>query len=306
LSKINGKFSKIISGLVGLAAVVYLSACSYSWVQQEHFIFRPHREIKKTPADYDLAFEDLYLQIHSNSGHVERMHCWWIPADHPSDNYLLYLNGSALNIGANVSRARRFQKLGFSVLLISYRGYGKSEGSFPTETQVYADAEAAWNHLVRQKGIRPGDISIYGHSLSGAVAINLAISHPEAKGLIIEATFTSIADMGRQSQLYRLPPLSLITHQRFDSINKVNRLKVPVLYIHGTEDRKVPPEMSRELYNRTTSPKELTLISGGGHNNSASVGGETYLQVVILLILQAILVWPSKTVQFLAIGVSLI
>jgi hypothetical protein len=128
--------------------------------------------------------------------------------------------------------------------------------------------------------IRPGDISIYGHSLGGAVAINLAIARPEARGVIAEATFTSIADMGRRSKLYRLLPLGLITHQRFDSINKVNRLKVPVLYIHGTEDRKVPPEMSRELYNRTTSSKQLILISGGSHNNSASVGGETYLQAV--------------------------
>ena len=280
MSKINSKFSRIFLGLIGLAAVVYLSACSYIWVQQKHFIFRPHREIKKTPADYDLSFEDLYLQIHSNTGDVERMHCWWIPAERPSDKYLIYLHGSALNIGANVSHARRFQKLGFSVLLISYRGYGKSDGSFPTETQVYADAEAAWNYLANQKGIRPGDIFIYGHSLGGGVAINLAILHPEAKGLIAEATFTSIADMGRQSKLYRLLPLGLITHQRFDSINKVNLLKVPVLYIHGTEDRKVPPEMSRELYNRTTSPKQLILISGGGHNNSASVGGETYLQAV--------------------------
>ena len=280
MSRTKSKISRIILGLVGLAAIAYLSACSYIWVQQKQLIFRPHREIRKTPADYDLAFEDLYLSIQSNAGDVERIHCWWIPADNPSDHYLIYLHGSALNIGANVSHARRFKELGFSVLLTSYRGYGKSEGSFPNETQVYADAEAAWNYLVKQKGIRPGDIIIYGHSLGGAVAINLAISHPEAKGLIAEATFTSIADMGRNSQWYSLLPLGLITHQRFDSINKVSRLKVPVLYIHGTEDRKVPPEMSRELYNRTTSPKQLTLISGGGHNNSASVGGETYLQAV--------------------------
>ena len=101
-----------------------------------------------------------------------------------------------------------------------------------------------------------------------------------AKGLIIEATFTSIADMGRQSQWYRLLPLALIIHQRFDSTNKVNLLKVPVLYIQGTGDRKVPPEMSRELYKHTTSTKQLIFITGGGHNNSASVGGETYLQAV--------------------------
>ena len=280
MSKINSRFSRIFLCFVALAAIAYLSACSYIWVQQNQLIFRPHREIKKTPADFDLAFEDLYLPIQSNADHVERIHCWWIPADQPSDNYLIYLHGSALNIGANVSHTRRFQKLGFSVLLISYRGYGKSEGSFPTETQVYADAEAAWNYLIKQKGIRPGDIFIYGHSLGGAVAINLAISHPEAKGLIIEATFTSIADMGRQSKLYRLLPLGLITHQRFDSIKKVNRLQVPVLYLHGTEDRTVPPEMSRELYKHTTSPKQLIFISGGRHNNSASVGGDTYLQAV--------------------------
>ena len=267
-------------GFIGLAGIAYLSACSYIWVQQKHFIFMPERELKKTPADYHLAFEDLYLKVHSNSGRVERIHCWWIPADQSSSRYLIYLHGSGLNIGANVSHARRFKELGFSVLLISYRGYGQSDGDFPTEDQVYADAEAAWIYLVEQKKITPGDIFVYGHSLGGAVAINLAISHPEAKGLIVEATFTSIADMGRRYKLYRLLPIELITHQRFDSISKVNRLQVPVLFIHGTDDRTVPPEMSRELYQRTTSSKQLILISGGGHNNSASVGGDTYLQAV--------------------------
>jgi len=280
LPRLNKKLLRICVGFIGLAGIAYLSACSYIWVQQKHFIFMPERELKKTPADYHLAFEDLYLKVHSNSGRVERIHCWWIPADQSSSRYLIYLHGSGLNIGANVSHARRFKELGFSVLLISYRGYGQSDGDFPTEDQVYADAEAAWIYLVEQKKIKPGDIFVYGHSLGGAVAINLAISHPEAKGLIVEATFTSIADMGRRYKLYRLLPIELITHQRFDSINKVNRLQVPVLFIHGTDDRTVPPEMSRELYQRTTSSKQLILISGGGHNNSASVGGDTYLQAV--------------------------
>ena len=206
----------------------------------------PERELKKTPADFDLVYEDIYLQIHSTSGRLERMHCWWIPTDKPSDKYLIYLHGSALNIGANIVHARRFKKMGFSVLLISYRGYGQSDGNFPTEAQIYADAEAAWHYLVKQKGIRDDDIFIYGHSLGGAVGINLAISHPEAKGLIVEATFTSIADMGRRFKLYRMLPLGLITHQRFDSIKKVSHLQVPILYIHGTDDRTVPPEMSRK------------------------------------------------------------
>ncbi|MBT8370986.1 MAG: lysophospholipase [Deltaproteobacteria bacterium] len=240
----------------------------------------PQRELTQTPADYHLKFEDIYLQIDSNEGRIERMHCWWIPSDHPSDKYLIYLHGSALNIGANVKHARRFKELGFSVLLISYRGYGQSEGNFPTEAQVYADAEAAWNYLEVQKGIKPGNIFIYGHSLGGAVAINLAVSHPEAKGLILEATFTSIADMGRRHQLYRLLPIGFITHQRFDSIGKINRLKMPVLLLHGTEDRVVPSAMSRRLYGQAPSPKILKLIAGGGHNNSAAVGEAEYLNAV--------------------------
>jgi pimeloyl-ACP methyl ester carboxylesterase len=276
----NKKLLKVFTGLGGLAAAFYVSACTYMWVQQKHVIFMPERKIIKTPADYHLKFEDVYLQVHSSDGHIEQMHCWWIPTDEPSNRYLIYLHGSALNIGANVSHARRFKELGFSVLLISYRGYGQSEGDFPTEAQVYADAEAAWNYLVKQKGITPSDIFIYGHSLGGAVAINLAVSHPEAKGLIVEATFTSIADMGRQHKFYRLLPLGLITHQRFDSINKIERLKMPVLFLHGTEDSLVPFTMSRRLFDRAPSPKKLKLISGGGHNNSASVGGAEYLESV--------------------------
>jgi pimeloyl-ACP methyl ester carboxylesterase len=280
LLKINKKVLRVFAGTVGLAAIVYVSVCAYMWVYQKHLIFMPEREITKTPTDYHLKFEDLYLQIDSGDGRIERMHCWWIPADHPSDRYLIYLHGSALNIGANVSHARRFKNMGFSVLLISYRGYGQSEGNFPTEDQVYADAEAAWNYLVKKKGIRSEDIFIYGHSLGGAVAINLAISHPEAKGLIVEATFTSITEMGRLHKLYGLLPLGLIAHQRFDSISKIERLKIPVLFLHGTEDSVVPFTMSRKLYDRAPSPKRLKLISGGGHNNSASVGAAEYLKSV--------------------------
>jgi pimeloyl-ACP methyl ester carboxylesterase len=275
------KYLWFFTGLIGLAVIAYASGCVYMWVNQKYFIFMPQREISQTPADHHLTFDNLYLPVSSNNGGgIERMHCWWIPTDHPKDRYLIYLHGSAYNMGANVDHARRFKDLGFSVLLISYRGYGQSEGNFPTEAQVYADAEAAWDFLVKQRGIKPGVIFIYGHSLGGAVAINLAVSHPEARALIVEAAFTSIADMGRRNKLYRLLPIDLITHQRFDSINKINRLKMPVLILHGTEDRVVPFEMSRRLYEQAPSPKRLKLIRGGGHNNSARVGGAEYLKTV--------------------------
>ena len=260
--------------------VLYGLACTYLWARQSHFIFMPLREIKKTPAFYQLPYEDIYVSIDSPNGQKERIHGWWIPAQIQSDKTLLYLHGSALNIGANVDHARRFHNLGFSVFLVSYRGYGLSDGEFPSEAQMYADAEAAWNYLVKQKQIKADRIFIYGHSIGGAIAIDLAVRQPDAAGLIAEATFTSIFDMARLKYRYRLLPVGLIVEQKFDSQKKVGHLKIPVLFIHGTKDALVPPEMSRRLYEKTSAPKRLTFIRGGGHNNSAAVGGEKYLRSI--------------------------
>ena len=273
-------FWKLLIGATAVFLAIYALTSTYLWARQAHFIFRPERIIFKTPAEYQLPFEDIYVKVNDGNGKNERIHAWWIPAENPSDRTLLYLHGSALNIGANITHARRFHQMGFSVFLISYRGYGKSDGTFPTEEQVYADAQAAWTYLIEQKGIDPKAIFIYGHSLGGAVTIQLAIDNPAAGGLIVEAAFTSIADMARRIPKYRIFPLELIVHERFDSIEKVSRLQPPVLYIHGTDDKLVPSEMSSELYKRTASSKQLKFIPGGGHNNSASVGGDEYLQAV--------------------------
>lgn len=273
-------FWKLLIGATVVLLVIYALTSTYLWARQAHFIFRPERIISRTPAEYQLPFEDVYVKVNDGNGKNERIHAWWIPAENPADRYLVYLHGSALNIGANITHARRFHRMGFSVFLVSYRGYGKSSGTFPTEAQVYADAQAAWTYLVEQKGIDPKAIFIYGHSLGGAVAIQLALNNPAAGGLIVEAAFTSIADMARRIPKYRIFPLELIVHERFDSIKKVSRLQAPVLYIHGTDDKLVPPEMSSELYKRTASFKQLKFIPGGGHNNSAAVGGDEYLKAV--------------------------
>jgi len=276
----KSKSWKLLFGTASVLIAIYASTSTYLWAKQAQLIFRPERIIAKTPTEYQLAFEDVFVNVDDGNGQNERIHAWWIPAENPGDRYLIYLHGSALNIGANISHAQRFHRLGFSVFLVSYRGYGKSDGTFPTEAQVYSDAQAAWIYLVEQKGIDPCDIFIYGHSLGGAVAIQLAVNHSAAGGLIVEAAFTSIADMARQIPQYRIFPLDLIVHQRFDSIKKVGRLQIPVLYIHGTDDKLVPPGMSRKLFKRTASSKHLKLIPGGGHNNSAVVGGDEYLEAV--------------------------
>jgi len=263
-----------------VVALTYLSACLYLFLQQTRFIFFPSPVIEITPEFFNLRYQEVWLPVRADSGKVERIHGWWIPANQADAKVLLYLHGNGINIGANVGYANQFHQLGFSVLLMDYRGYGRSEGSFPTESQVYQDATTAWNYLVKQQQIQPSQIFIYGHSLGGAIAIDLAVQHPEAAGLIVESSFTSIGDIAKLQSRFWMFPVDLILNQRFDSISKVRSLQMPVLFIHGTADFLVPAVMSQQLYAAAPEPKQLFLVPGAGHNNLAEIAGMQYLQAV--------------------------
>ena len=266
--------------MIAIAGTVYVIACLFLYCQQTRFIFFPRATIDTTPATFNLRYQEVWLPVKTVADRVEKIHAWWIPASTSSDRVLLYLHGNGINIGANVAHASRFHHMGFSVLLPDYRGYGLSEGDFPTEAQVYQDAQVAWDYLVKEKKIPPQRIFIYGHSLGGAVAIELAIKYLDAAGLIVESSFTSVVDMVNNQQIYRIFPIDILLHQRFDSINKVRSLAMPVLFIHGTADWQVPASMSQQLYQVAPQPKQIFLVPDAGHNNTAEIAGSKYFRVV--------------------------
>lgn len=259
---------------------IYLLTCAVLYWQQGRFIFVPSRTVEETPADYQLAFEEVWLPIPTSKKQPERLHGWWIPAQAKNAQTLLYFHGNGVNIGANTEQAKRFHKLGFSVFLFDYRGYGKSEGDFPSEAAVYVDAQRAWDYLTQERKIAPERIVLYGHSLGGAIAINLATQHPNAAGLIVQSSFTSALDMARRNWWTAIFPVHLILNQRFASIEKVPSLKMPTLYIHGTIDRSIPFKMSERLFAATRSPKHLQLFKGASHNDVAYIGGAAYSQTI--------------------------
>ncbi|MBR8836244.1 MAG: alpha/beta fold hydrolase [Stigonema ocellatum SAG 48.90 = DSM 106950] len=263
-----------------VAALGYSAVCIFLFFRQPRFIFFPSTSIETTPESFNLRYEEVWLPVPVASGKVERIHGWWIKADQSDGKVLLYLHGNAINIGANVAHANRFHQLGFSVLLIDYRGYGRSEGGFPNEERVYQDAATAWNYLVHQRKIPQERIFIYGHSLGGAIAINLALQHPDAAGLIVESSFTSIRQVIAHRNILSMFPVGLILTQRFESIKKVPNLKMPVLFIHGTADAIVPAFMSQDLYAAAPEPKKLLLVAGAEHSNVAEVARSQYLSAV--------------------------
>jgi pimeloyl-ACP methyl ester carboxylesterase len=259
-------------------ALVYGGGCGYLWMYQNQLIFNPNLTIDLTPEDYSLPYREVHLPVKRASGGYDDVYGWWIPGK--GQKVLLYLHGNSGNIGSNLPHAVRFQKMGFSVFMVDYRGYGQSTGEWPTEYQVYEDAEAAWGYLLAQ-GVDPNRIIIYGHSLGGAIAIDLAAKVRRAAGLIVEGTFTSMYDLVSWGQKYWMFPVDVLLHQRFDSITKARALELPVLIIHGTADRKIPYSMAEKLLAAIPAAnKRLVLIPEGGHSNSAKVARPLYLQSV--------------------------
>ncbi len=266
----------LIFACLSVLVVGYGAACWYLWSQQRALIFLPTREVQRSPADLRVPFEDVWLPVDRDPRTA--LHGWWLPPAKTDEPTILYLHGNDLNIGASVEAVVRLWRMGFGVLIVDYRGYGKSGGAFPSEASVYEDAETAWTHLIRERRADPARVFLYGHSLGGAVAIELAVRHPEVGGVIVESAFTSMRDMAKIR--YWMFPVEQLLHQRFDALAKVTALRVPLLLIHGMADAEVPYAMSEQLFAAAGAAKWLTLIPGGGHEDSAAVGSTLYARAV--------------------------
>jgi hypothetical protein len=261
--------------LVCAAALGILAGCAVLDSKQSEWIFRPVREDWRGHAGTPDGVEEVWLRA---PGTGERIHAWWAPrASAPA---VLYLHGARWNLSGSSFRIERWRAMGFAVLAIDYRGFGKSDGERPTEAQAYADARTAWEWLkTRVPDARQR--YIYGHSLGGAIAIDLAAQLPagDAAGLILESTFTSIRDVVAASAYGWLPVGPLIT-QRFDALEKIAAVRLPVLIMHGTADRVIPHEMADRLYAAAPGPKRLVKFDGVSHSGSAWRAPEEYARAV--------------------------
>ncbi|MGK7955371.1 MAG: alpha/beta hydrolase [Crocosphaera sp.] len=274
--------SLLLKGLltsVGVGVIAYLSLCVALVLGQNRLILKPSFSINTTPNELGMSYEDVWLPVKNDQGKIGKVHGWWInPNPHPK-KVLLYLHGVGGNVSYNLSTVQTYYDQGYSVFIIDYRGYGLSKGQFPREAEIYRDSQVAWDYLTQERQIKPQNIFIYGHSLGGAVAINLAVRQPDAAGVIVENTFTSMMDMIDHSGfLYQLFPSKLLLHQRFDSLGKLSSLKVPLLLIHGTSDRTVPHTMSETLFQGATVPKQLLLVEDANHINVSAVAPEKYIE----------------------------
>jgi hypothetical protein len=198
----------------------------------------------------------------------------------PSQAVMLFFHGNAGNITSRYQLIRQFVRTPARVLIIDYRGYGKSEGS-PSEQGVYLDAQAAWEYLTTTLSVPPGKIVLFGESLGGAVAIDQALraqsSGTPCAGLITQSSFTSIPDMAA-TVMPHIPGFLLRT--KMASIEKIGSIRCPKLFIHSRADEIVPFEMGHRLFSTALDPKQFYEVIGAGHNEMDLIGGRPYFDTI--------------------------
>ncbi len=261
-----------------LLAGAFTAGCASFDEQQRKWIFQPQTAGASTPSGRTQGMDDVWIEYTAPSDATKvKLHALWLAHANPRAPVLLYLHGARRNVSSSAFRIRQMQALGFSVLAIDYRGFGRSSEGLPSEASVAEDARAAWAWLDQHHG--QAARYIFGHSLGGAIAVQLATEVKDAKGLIVEGTFTSIPDVFETLKWGWLPVAPLIT-QRFDSAAKIERLAVPVLVVHGDADTLIRPELGRALFERAAAPKRFELVQGGTHYSTNGVGQRQYKEAL--------------------------
>jgi alpha-beta hydrolase superfamily lysophospholipase len=268
--------------LIALPLII-LAGCATLDEKQGAWIFQPSDRSWRGGVEAAQGMQDVWIEFDSSlSSKKVKLHGLWHPveATDKAAPVMLYLHGARWNVTGSAPRIRRMQELGFSVLAVDYRGFGKSDTSVPSESLAVEDAQAAWAWLAAKYPNQPR--YIFGHSLGGAIAIELATKVDDERGTIVEGTFTSIPDVVSTMKWGWLPLGGLIT-QRFESVKKVARIGSPLLVVHGAQDRLIDPALGRQLFEAAVGPKEFVLVPNGSHHNTNAVGQAQYREALALL-----------------------
>ncbi|MBN1796405.1 MAG: alpha/beta hydrolase [Sedimentisphaerales bacterium] len=249
-----------------LFTVIYGGFGIMLFLFQSKFLYCPVRKISYTPDDINLAYENVWFK----AADQVKLNGWYIPSEN-AEFTVLFCHGNGGNIMHRLDTIFIFNNLGLNCFIFDYRGYGLSNGK-TTEQGTYLDVMAAYNWLINEKGADPNRIIIFGRSLGGSVAAQLATKKPVAS-LVLESCFTSYVDMGKKFYWYM--PVKWFARYKYRTIDYVKGVNIPVMVIHSPDDEIIPYEFGRQLYQAANEPKEFVEIAGG-HNDGFLTSGRSY------------------------------
>lgn len=264
---------QILGGLVTLLLATVLLLVLL-WVFQRRLIYLP-LALPVPPAGTVLpGSEELVFRTEDGL----ELGGWFLPAgEGDARAAVLVFNGNAGHRAFRAPLAAALSRVGFSVLLFDYRGYGGNRGS-PSEAGLAADARAAQAYLASRPDVDPGRMVYFGESLGAAVAVALAAERPPL-ALILRSPFTSLAEVG--SLHYRYLPVRQLLLDRYPAIDQIARVSAPVLVVAGERDGIIPAAHSRRLFEAVPGRKRLALIPGVDHNDFELLAGEDLIRQVV-------------------------
>ena len=256
--------------ILTVLALAYAGFLALIYVLQARLIYFPVRELAATPQARGLQYEDVYIDTEDGV----RLNAWFVPA-RPERAVLLYFHGNAGNISHRVERTALFHRLGLSVLVLDYRGYGRSGGT-PSEDGTYREARAAWRYLIETRRVAPDRIVLFGRSLGAAVAARLA-AEVGPRALILDSAFTAAADLG--AEVYPWLPVRWLARYRYPTLENLKKVNRPVLIVHSRDDEIIPFRHGQELFAAANAPKQFLEIRGG-HNDPFFLTSPAYAEGV--------------------------
>jgi len=245
--------------LIALVAAAYLGAIGYLYAFQRSYVFHPNG-VLAAPVELGLADVEI-VTLTAQDGTT--LTGWHLPAASGQPS-ILYLHGNAGNLSGRSERFKEVIDSGFGLLAVSYRGYAGSGGS-PSEATLFADALLGFDWLAD----RADGVVVHGESLGTGIATYVAAERP-ARALVLEAPYTSALDMAGEA--YPWVPVSLLMRDPFLTREHIKRVEEPILIVHGTEDRVIPVEHGRRLFELAPEPKQLAIVDGAGHDNLWDAG----------------------------------
>jgi uncharacterized protein len=269
----------VLRGLIAcLCGLALMGGCAVFEAKQGEWIFNPSERSWGAGNTSAEGLRNAWIEFPSAvTGKRTKLHLVIAGDSKGSKPVLLYLHGARWNLSGSTARMQRMHELGFTVVAVDYRGFGQSSEESPSEDKAYEDARAAWDWIARQYPQQ--DRYLFGHSLGGAIAIELASQVNDERGTIVEGTFTSIPDVFSTLRWGWLPVGWMIS-QRFDSESKVANIGSPLLMVHGSEDKTIRLELGQKLYKAASNPKRFILVQGGSHHNTNGLAQPLYRQAM--------------------------
>lgn len=235
-------------------------------------MFLPKKKLKKTPIDFDLKYEDVKINLHKRN----KIYGWYIYAKKPTAKTIIYLHGTKGNLSTYLENASKLHNIGANILVFDYRGFGMSTGRESIENAI-DDSQAVYDYLIEHKKTKPEDISLFGFSFGGAVALELAMRR-KVSAIVLESTFSDLNKISVKKCSIFIGPL--VANELLTSDKTIKKIRVPIIVSYASNDQVIPTEHSMRLFKEANEPKYLFKIKDAEHQNIAKYITPEYLSLI--------------------------